>query len=712
MLNPAYTYTAFDFETTGLDLQKDEPIQIGIVQFDHEFKVIKTFQSLVKPHKPIKELKEIVTFLTGFNLQLLESSPTIEEVAKNFSQFFTEKTVIVGQNVSFDLAMLQKYFPFTPIAQVDSFPLAKSFLHFLPSYALDVINEQLKKTDQHWASEETTAHDALHDSYASMNVLKQFMEKLTHLRHRYLLLDYVVQRSNGTLQLITRRTQKPYAFEKKQLFFPALKKVSVVKKKNISKDLISFSANTAPTKQSLEQWTFSKFLQKIDREKGPFILAFSHPSKLQLAQQQLDRLWVETSRLQDAATFNAEYINAFLQQQTFTDDELLFTLKYYSQYEQWHGYLDINSWSDRKIFNALTQRAPAKKSSVILATHYQLFEYSQNITQDQTVLFFDHPRWYQQFSRRVQQPFDSMQLITLVDQLAYKYRLHSELPVANALWNYLDQLTIFIGVLSTEIDKLYVGYSESKLEIDSIKDNPRFPKTNSLLSSIMDTTRQLLPMLSEADRNLLNAHISKLISYTEDHCEVEKRMYEWNKRYYLLYHANAYIGYEEFIDLLPKATYHFFSSLATKWYTSLPWSTSSSISRTGWWTDSKLKERSTGPQLLSTTRPSLLAEQLNETTDLQYVISSGKQQSAELFNICVKNKLQEKYTIVAENITGGMGKNIFLALHSEKPVVFIGWYAFYLEALAKKFDFKRIYLYYIHGSMKEVIVQDLVRYAA
>ena len=64
MLNPNYTYLAFDFETTGLDTTKDEAIQIGIVQFDHEFNVVDTYSSLIKPDKDIKELKSIVSHLT------------------------------------------------------------------------------------------------------------------------------------------------------------------------------------------------------------------------------------------------------------------------------------------------------------------------------------------------------------------------------------------------------------------------------------------------------------------------------------------------------------------------------------------------------------------------------------------------------------------------------------------------------------------------
>jgi hypothetical protein len=43
-----------------LDLEKDEPIQIGIVHFDHTGKIIQEFQSLLKPQKDIAQLKDIV----------------------------------------------------------------------------------------------------------------------------------------------------------------------------------------------------------------------------------------------------------------------------------------------------------------------------------------------------------------------------------------------------------------------------------------------------------------------------------------------------------------------------------------------------------------------------------------------------------------------------------------------------------------------------
>ena len=88
MLNPNFHYIAFDFETTGLDTKKDDPIQIGIVKFDHKFQVLEKFQSLIKPKKNIKELKEIVRRVTGFKLEDLENAPDTTEVFKKCKHFF------------------------------------------------------------------------------------------------------------------------------------------------------------------------------------------------------------------------------------------------------------------------------------------------------------------------------------------------------------------------------------------------------------------------------------------------------------------------------------------------------------------------------------------------------------------------------------------------------------------------------------------------
>lgn len=64
MLRSDLRYVCLDFETTGLDTEKDEAIQIGIVCFDHTRKITDSFASYIRPQKDMQELKDIVRVVT------------------------------------------------------------------------------------------------------------------------------------------------------------------------------------------------------------------------------------------------------------------------------------------------------------------------------------------------------------------------------------------------------------------------------------------------------------------------------------------------------------------------------------------------------------------------------------------------------------------------------------------------------------------------
>ncbi|MEI8092482.1 MAG: 3'-5' exonuclease [bacterium] len=140
-----YKYIGLDFETTGLDITKDEPIQIGIVAIDENGNVTDKFQSLIKPDKKTDELKHIVGFITGLSISDLESAPTRDEVLPNILKFFDEDTIVIGHNIKFDLDFLEKYFPECKFAgSIDTYPLSQTFVHYAPSYALEVLVAHLQ----------------------------------------------------------------------------------------------------------------------------------------------------------------------------------------------------------------------------------------------------------------------------------------------------------------------------------------------------------------------------------------------------------------------------------------------------------------------------------------------------------------------------------------------------------------------------------------
>lgn len=88
LLNSKYRYIGLDFETTGLDITKDEPIQIGIIEFDANGKIIGEYQSLIKPDQKTDELKHIVGFITGLSISELETAPTRATVEQEIQNFF------------------------------------------------------------------------------------------------------------------------------------------------------------------------------------------------------------------------------------------------------------------------------------------------------------------------------------------------------------------------------------------------------------------------------------------------------------------------------------------------------------------------------------------------------------------------------------------------------------------------------------------------
>ena len=151
-------WVAFDLETTGLSPRTDEIIEIGAVKFTAG-DTIGEFQTFVNPNR---QVPRFITDLTGIAQSDVNSAPTINEVASEFSEFVRGAT-LVAHNAEFDMGFLRESGISLTNPVCDTMELAQLTRLYARSYALD----QLSKDESYSLD---TAHRALHDARAVRSI--------------------------------------------------------------------------------------------------------------------------------------------------------------------------------------------------------------------------------------------------------------------------------------------------------------------------------------------------------------------------------------------------------------------------------------------------------------------------------------------------------------------------------------------------------------
>ena len=107
MKNKRYTkqiisdYVVIDIESTGLQFQFDEIIEIGIARVRNNI-VVETYSQLIKP---IQEINGFITSFTGITNDMVKNMSSILDVKDSVLEFIGDD-IILGHNTAFDLAFL------------------------------------------------------------------------------------------------------------------------------------------------------------------------------------------------------------------------------------------------------------------------------------------------------------------------------------------------------------------------------------------------------------------------------------------------------------------------------------------------------------------------------------------------------------------------------------------------------------------------------
>jgi DNA polymerase-3 subunit alpha (Gram-positive type) len=151
------TFTAFDFETTGLDSSQDRVIEVAAIRFENG-EITKKFVQLINPEKKISAM---ITRLTGISNKMVRNAPTEEMVIDDLLGFIG-KSPLVAHNIHFDqkflIKMCERLGRDAPkFERYDTLQLARTLFFQQPVFNLGALSEYfgLSSEGSHRAEKDT-----------------------------------------------------------------------------------------------------------------------------------------------------------------------------------------------------------------------------------------------------------------------------------------------------------------------------------------------------------------------------------------------------------------------------------------------------------------------------------------------------------------------------------------------------------------------------
>lgn len=169
---PSIPLLILDTETTGF-----VPVIHRVIEYAcavaKDGKIVKEYEQLLSIEK--NDIPTVVQVLTQIRPKDLEGKPTFGEIFETIEAMLTPGTVVVGQNIPFDLRMLKgEGWDMTDSPWIDTAMLASIVFPELKSYSLGYMSEVLGLTHE-------PKHRALGDVRATVEMLSLCTERLEQL---------------------------------------------------------------------------------------------------------------------------------------------------------------------------------------------------------------------------------------------------------------------------------------------------------------------------------------------------------------------------------------------------------------------------------------------------------------------------------------------------------------------------------------------------
>ncbi|MEH6974970.1 MULTISPECIES: 3'-5' exonuclease [unclassified Bacillus (in: firmicutes)] len=184
-------YVVIDLETTGLDYQNDQIIEIGAIKIDDWCDEIDRFHTMVALEEG-RELPEFITKLTGITAKDLEDAPSEAEALNSLREFIGD-SIVVAQNAPFDLSFISR-----GGIEPEHFHCTRAMVRFVEPELSASLKDVVKRNN----IELNGHHRALNDVEATIEVFKRYLPR-------------VAKEYNGFLNIVQDSADRPLKFTPK-----------------------------------------------------------------------------------------------------------------------------------------------------------------------------------------------------------------------------------------------------------------------------------------------------------------------------------------------------------------------------------------------------------------------------------------------------------------------------------------------------------------
>lgn len=170
-------YIAFDLETTGLDPEMNDIIEIGAIKVING-KAVESFSTFVNPMCHIPAGATAVNHITD---EMVEDAPLIRKTLQDFSSFAQGVPLLVAHNVRFDAGFLEQAAKVQHVEisykYLDSLAVARKYFPELKDYKLGTVARHLRYTIEN-------AHRALDDAKAVHEIIRAAEDQIVREREK------------------------------------------------------------------------------------------------------------------------------------------------------------------------------------------------------------------------------------------------------------------------------------------------------------------------------------------------------------------------------------------------------------------------------------------------------------------------------------------------------------------------------------------------